>query len=716
MKAQSFDSPLLITSEWPRASKQRATSKSAKFGVLVVSVVCVLVWTCWSSSPLSLYPPNNNRNKPSDETYSKGKPKNENGIFQWRDIVPSTSLEYTPCFSSFFCARLLVPLNWNSTEDDTRAAVAVIKLPAKVPVTDPRYGGAIIVNPGGPGESGVYQVLSDGASLQALVDSDEGLPMGNVSTAVPQGKYFDILSLDPRGVNNTTPRLRCFPDAFHQQVWQLLSPDYGLLWHSESIIGMEWGRAAALGASCEYGKAEDGLQIVPYLNTAQTVQDMAQLIEKEGEWREQEAKRILSAGTQTTTEDEVEIMKRVQYRPGEEKILYWGMSYGTILGATFAAMHPDRVGRLILDGVVDPADHYAGRWLTQLQDSDKIVSQFCAYCFQAGPTKCPFYTGSSPADVEERLTSILFHLKENPIAVVPQDDTTGPEMVTYNDVHLRLLSGLYFPFTMAESFFNLLIALESRNSSSHDLATVVTGKQALLTPLGCQQQGGSGGENAILDIPYVSGVGAFQSISCMDIGGSLNLTRPEFRAYLDELLGQSRWIGPSWARNKLACEGFTAKPAWKPALTFETQEWANTSHGLLIIGNTHDTVTPLRNARRVSTLFPGSVVLHQDSEGHCSHSSPSICTAKRIRQYLHTGELPAEGTVCEPEVRPFLGCVSGDDGGRGGSECKYADSRDAQLWKALVELADPFRLQIDAARATSWLPAGYPTRNGHTVF
>lgn len=709
MKAQSFDSPL-TTPEWAHASKQRAASRSAKFSVLVVSVACMLVWT-FGSRLSSLYPPSSNKkNNIPGETYSDKDVKNENEIFQWRDIVPSTSLEYTPCFSSFFCARLSVPLNWNATEDDARAAVAVIKLPAKVPVTDPRYGGAIIVNPGGPGESGVYQVLSDGVSLQALVDSDEDLHTGNASASEPQGKYFDILSLDPRGVNNTTPHLRCFPDAFHQQVWQLLSPDYGLLWHSESIIGMEWGRAAALSASCEYGKDEDSLQIVPYLNTAQTVEDMAQLIEKEGEWREQEARRILSTDDQTSAEDEDEIMSRVQYIPGQEKIQYWGMSYGTLLGATFAAMHPDRVGRVILDGVVDPADHYAGRWLTQLQDSDNIVSRFCAYCFEAGPTKCPFYTGSSPADVEERFTSILFHLKENPIAVVPLDDTTGPEMVTYNDVHLRLLSGLYFPFTMAESFFNLLIALESRNSSSRDLATMVTGKQALLTPLGCQQEGGSG-DNAILDIPYVSGVGAFQSISCMDIGGSLNLTRPEFNAYLDELLGQSRWIGPSWARNKLACEGFTARPAWKPTLTFETQEWANTSHGLLIIGNTHDTVTPLRNARRVSTLFPGSVVLHQDSEGHCSHSSPSICTAKRIRKYFHSGELPAEGTVCEPEVRPFLGCVSEGNEGRGGNKCNYADSRDAQLWTALVELADPFRLQIDAARVTSWLPAGFPTRS-----
>ncbi|KAH8705956.1 TAP-like protein-domain-containing protein, partial [Talaromyces proteolyticus] len=592
----------------------------------------------------------------------------EQQIFRWDDIVPSESLEYTPCFSSFLCARLSVPLNWNATttptasndepeEAETRVAVAIIKLPAKVPVTDPQYGGPIIVNPGGPGESGIYQVLSDGESLQALVDS-EGSDITLSNSEVQFPKHFDILSFDPRGANNTTPRLRCFPDAFSQQVWQLQSPDYGLLWHSESIIGMDWGRAAALGASCSHGRDHDAENIVPYLNTAQTVEDMLQIVEKEGEWREQEARRLMTGerprtGNSIGSEEDGEIIKRVAYRPSEEKIKYWGMSYGTLLGATFAAMHPDRVGRMILDGVVDPADHYSGRWLTQLQDSDQIVSKFCEYCFQAGPEKCPIYTGSSPADVEARFTSILYHLKENPIAVSPlrSDGISSPEMVTYNDVHLRLLSGLYFPFTMAENFFSLLLALESRNSSSRDLVTMVSGKQALLTPSGCQQ---NDEESSELNVPYVSGVGAFQAISCMDIGGPLNLTRQDFRDYLAELLGQSQWIGPSWARNKLACEGFTVTPVWKPALKFETQEWANTSHPLLIIGNSHDTVTPLRNARRVSReLFPGSAVLHQDSEGHCSHSSPSLCTARAIREYFQTGLVPEEGTVCEPEMKPF---------------------------------------------------------------
>jgi pimeloyl-ACP methyl ester carboxylesterase len=598
--------------------------------------------------------------------------------FTWDHVKPSTSLHYVPCFSEFQCARLSVPLNWGSPteerENGPQATIAVIKLPAKVPVTDPRYGGSILLNPGGPGESGIYQVLTDGNKLQEILTDPDS------SDLYDESKHFDILSFDPRGVNNSRPQLRCYADAFNQQAWLLSLPDYGQLWHSESTIGLEWARAEALGASCSYGEDENG--ILRHLNTAQTVEDMLQIVEKHGEWRDKEAKAVPPSKRHGGPEASQQIMERTKYRPGEEKIQYWGMSYGTVIGSTFAAMHPDRIGRLIIDGVVDPADHYAGAWRTQLQDSDMIMTKFCEYCFHAGPSECPLYTGTSPVDVEERLTSILNTLEKSPIAMPPSLSSSGragPALVTYGDMHLELLSAMYFPYAMAETFFDLLAAVESRNTSSPGLVNIVRKKQAALDPY---PDG---------PIPYVSGFGPFQAISCMDSGGPTNLTREGFAEHVAELQSQGRWISRSWSRNKLGCLGYTDEPAWRPSIAFETQEWANTSHPLLIIGNTHDTVTPLRNARRVSTLFPGSVVLQQNSQGHCSHSTPSLCTAKTVRQYFQTGRLPPDGTVCEPAMRPFVGCTDGVNGGRG--KCAFENPADQKLWESMVELADPFGLR-----------------------
>lgn len=571
-----------------------------------------------------------------------------------------------------------MPLNWNTTveeqESGPRAAIAIIKLPARVPVTDSRYGGPVVLNPGGPGGSGVYQALSDAKSIQGLLDASPGSS---------EGKYFDILSFDPRGVNNTTPHLQCFTEPAEQQAWLGSLPDYGLLWHSDSVIGLEWARAAALGASCSHGEDETG--ILQHANTAQTVQDMVQIIEKAGEWREKESATVISSSRRRFGNSESRaVMSRVAYSPGQERIQYWGMSYGTLIGSTFAAMHPNRVHRLVIDGVVDPADHYAGSWLTQLQDADKILSKFCEYCFRAGPDRCPLYLSSSAEDIEARITSILTSLKENPIPMVVSSGDgrqAGPALVTYGDAHLRLLSAMYFSFATVETFFDMVLALESRNSSSPVLKSIVARKQMLW------KSTGSPGDQ----IPYRSVFGPFQAISCMDSGISLNLTREDFEKYLVEAQSQSQWVGVSWARNKLACLGYTVEPKWRLPFTFQTQQWSNTSHPLLIVGNTHDTVTPIRNARRVSTLFPGSVVLHQDSEGHCSHSTPSLCTIKAIREYFQTGKLPQEGTICAPETRPFLGCTGRN--GDGSAECDFGDGEDARLWEIAVELSDPFGIK-----------------------
>lgn len=78
-----------------------------------------------------------------------------------------------------------------------------------------------------------------------------------------------------------------------------------------------------------------------------------------------------------------------------------------------------------------------------------------------------------------------------------------------------------------------------------------------------------------------------------------------------------------------------------------------TRNPIMLIGNTFDPVTPLRSAHNMSEAFEGSVVLQQDSYGHCSISQPSVCTAKAVRRYFLEGVLPEEGTVCKSDMKPF---------------------------------------------------------------
>ena len=92
------------------------------------------------------------------------------------------------------------------------------------------------------------------------------------------------------------------------------------------------------------------------------------------------------------------------------------MSSGTILGPTFAALYPERVHLMVIHGAIDLADHYAGAWRTQLDDSDKTISKFSEYCFQAG-LRCPPSANSSTDPIEDRLKLALNSHKYEPIPV-----------------------------------------------------------------------------------------------------------------------------------------------------------------------------------------------------------------------------------------------------------------------------------------------------------
>jgi pimeloyl-ACP methyl ester carboxylesterase len=404
------------------------------------------------------------------------------------------------------------------------------------------------VNPGGPGESGVDQVLHGGLHLQTIVD-----------TPTAEGKYFDIISFDPRGVNNTTPRLKCFPDALSQQAWFLSLPDYGLLWSSPSVIGLEWGRAEALGASCSRHEEGFGDTMLRYVNTAQTVEDMAEIVEQIGEWRQATANQILA--TQAIhPEARKSILERVAWRRGDEKLQFWGFSYGTLLGQTFAAMHPSKISRMVIDGVLDAKDNLGGDWLFNLLDSDKIITKFCQYCFEAGPDRCPLFTGSSAHDIEMLFEEIMMSLKHSPIALPAKPDR-GPSLVTYGNVHLRMITAMAFSYTYAESFFHLLADIVAGDKST--LESLGTGKtQSIKLSEECTHSGPF--SDACTTGNYVSRFGGFQAISCMDtLGtGAPRFSREDFQLYTEILEKQSKWISPNWAQNKLSCVGYDFEPAW----------------------------------------------------------------------------------------------------------------------------------------------------------
>ncbi|KAK5991614.1 hypothetical protein PT974_09899 [Cladobotryum mycophilum] len=187
--------------------------------------------------------------------------------FQWGHVVPTEDLRYHDCFGEYKCARLEVPLNWLNETDKRTVAIAVIKLPAVVPDDDPTFGGSIITNPGGPADSGVKYVLDDGRNLQQIVDK-------------PGHRHYEIVSFDPRGINNTTPVVDCFhSNHLARAATQMETHGNGGLSRGYETIKYGLGMTEGLSLRCKETEDQYG-EILSYVNTPSVARDMVEMVDR----------------------------------------------------------------------------------------------------------------------------------------------------------------------------------------------------------------------------------------------------------------------------------------------------------------------------------------------------------------------------------------------------------------------------------------------------
>ncbi|PQE07091.1 Peptidase S33 tripeptidyl aminopeptidase-like C-terminal protein [Rutstroemia sp. NJR-2017a BVV2] len=576
-------------------------------------------------------------------------------------ITPSPDLSYYPCYESFECARLELPLDWNNqSTDPRRVAVALIRLPSKVPTSDPRYGGSIIINPGmvivlpiearaiirmfrskryksfpgGPGGSGINFARYYGRYLQTIADSP--LTPNDTRSNDISNKYFDILSFDPRGVGFTTPAFICFPDATQRMNWKIASDAEGLLGSSSAAFELMWARKHALGDACYARMAVDESErsaLGAYMNTPIVAMDMKGIVEALSRSGIDSPSRC--AKYQSSTVESF------------DKIQYWGFSYGTLLGETFAAMYPDLVGRMVLDGVVDADRHYAGTWDGNLENADAIMKKFSDYCFEAGLERCALYSDKGPQGIQDHLDNIIASIADAPISV-PVSDVRGPAVITHSDVKGAVRDALYSPFESFEKLGRIMHDISQGNGTL--LADSKTNEYLSqdLTPE-CRLHGPYSRYCFSPPADYAEEV--VGAIACSDGPDQTNMTAADFLEYWRRVRRESIYLGDRWARNRLMCVFWRLRPR----VTYPDTVEGLTSKPILFVSNTLDPVTSLSKSsgQKMSRRFNGSRLLQQDSVGHLSLSTPSICSARIVRRYFQTGALPEVGKICSVYERPF---------------------------------------------------------------
>ncbi|KAJ7923466.1 TAP-like protein-domain-containing protein, partial [Mycena leptocephala] len=483
--------------------------------------------------------------------------------FSWETIVPSEKLLWTGCYSENQRARLKVPLDY-SRPDGALAAIAMLRIHSGVSHDSPAFRRPILVNPGGPGGSGVDLVAVRGAQLSTVL-----------------GPEYDVIGFDPRGIGRSTPRVSFFESRAEREIWSRSSGS-----NTPSMNSSADALAQASARGMLEGQLADDSSL-PFLTTDHTARDMLRIVQAHG----------------------------------LEKIQYWVFrTYRSVLGATFASMFP--VGSFENVGVVDSENYFATEWSKNLIDTDKVWMVFIDGCVAAGPEGCAFYAPTS-AEISDKVDKIYASLRARPI---PVRTNTSFGVVDYSMLRREISQTLYSPYALFPTLAQALADLSAGNGT-----VVFKMSEQPAFECACDPS----------DYRFESVQEAGAAVRCND-GKRISPEYEDVLAHYHKLSKLSAWAD-IWERARMPCF---------PKNHFQGPFIANTSFSLLV-GNTADPVTLLWAAKKMSQSFAGSVVLTQDSPGHCSLSGPSVCTRKYIRQYFLNGTLPEPGTVCPVIASPF---------------------------------------------------------------
>ncbi|KAK2592024.1 hypothetical protein QQS21_010295 [Conoideocrella luteorostrata] len=459
----------------------------------------------------------------------------------------------------FECSSLQVPMDhFGSTSPGKTFTLPLIRIRGANATQN------ILVNPGGPGGSGLNFLNRAGKKLKDTI-----------------GEHYHILSFDPRGVNGSQPAALCYPDDETRRKRSPVCADDPL---KNSIEAFSW--AQNLVQACKETIGEHGL----YTNTPQTAADMNSILDA----------------------------------VGQEAMYYWGFSYGSVLGQTYATMFPQRSERVIVDGVVDIFDWYDELIsIAAFSDSENALSGYFDECVKAGDG-CAL---STLADTREKLQKIVMDfvesLREDPAQVYISNRVYGT--LDYKTVLNAIFRVLHKPGPQ----WTIL---------AENLAHLIRGN-ATAAFLAYKEQDW-----------FAAEMGDHTMTIEFNDAKSGKEHWPQRRQDLVHLLipyrNESQFI------RTLYLEGLYARAAWQVRKThaFKTQKKVQTKHPLLVLSTTYDPITPLRSAKVARRTFEGSKLVEVKGYGHCSAAVESNCVKERVRAYFVDGVLPKEDVQCDVDA------------------------------------------------------------------
>ncbi|MCL3862123.1 alpha/beta hydrolase [Actinotalea sp. K2] len=474
--------------------------------------------------------------------------------------------------ATYQCATYDVPLDHADPSGPT-IELALIRRPADDP--DARQG-SLFVNFGGPG--------ADAVSSIALV--------GETYFAPAVTAEFDVIGMDPRGIGRSTP-LQCVgpeddpADYFTAFVWPESARDL------RTVRDVN----AALDARC----VAEGGPLRDHMST-------------------------------TAVADDLDLLRRAV---GDEQLTYVGYSYGSYLGAVYANRYPDKVGALVVDGVVDPVDWTTGRDVdgtrvpifARMNSDDgaqATLEEFFRLCDEAGAERCAF-SGPGEASASDRFDALYERLRVEPVL----DPGTGM-LLNHQLLAALTRSGL------------------DNSPTWHRLAQSLAGYEQLAsgapgaTPT---DAAGATGRSAADALPsQVLAREQLGAVACLD-GVTPDRVSDWKRAEVSQGVG---YFGPLWTWIDQQCMSWSAEDVDR----YQGPWDALTANPVLVVSTRFDPATDYSGALALHAELPSSRLLTVEGWGHSS-TGLSACADAVTTEYLLTRQVPKEDVVCTQDIDPF---------------------------------------------------------------
>ncbi|CAN2169429.1 MhpC Predicted hydrolases or acyltransferases (alpha/beta hydrolase superfamily) [Candidatus Nanopelagicaceae bacterium] len=452
-------------------------------------------------------------------------------------------IDWKSCRQDFQCATLAVPIDYTKLSTGT-FEIALLKYEAR---TSKKLG-SLIVNPGGPGGSGVdYAYAAEYIFSPAILDR------------------YDIVGFDPRGVSRSAP-IRCLSDK------ELDTNN-----NSDS-------------------KPDNEAEF------QQILQDTKKYVEK----CKDKNKYLASYSTASVARD-LDILREAL---GDKKLIYMGKSYGTYLGTLYAHFFPEKVGRVVLDGAVDPSISNFQQTLTQAIGFDQAFNSFAADCDKRKNCTLPKSADAAIAEMQK-------HFSEAAQKPFPTKKKSG-RTLSESMMVLGTASAMYDSQTGWPQLRRAIAeAQKGYGDTFLKLADEYTGRQ---------------NDGSYPNNEFDSGA----VIDCLDFNEprSVDQIRSDAKAFA----AKAPLFGPYLAYGGVTCKFFNQD-------TEVTIEPLSTANPVIVIGTTGDPATPYEWSQGLSKLLTNSVLISLTGQGHTGQGQGNACIDDQIDDFYLTGKAPTT-SIC----------------------------------------------------------------------